>query len=144
MCDFGNCSERISNPIIVLKQKGIVCNIVNCSRLDCLKVEVDGCLDLRGVKCDYLVIKLLDNHALYIELKGQDVSHAFRQLKNSMEQIEANNSPYIDHPFYKRECYVIAHRCPMSSPEIQKEALKFKRDYKSSLTVKKSGFRIQI
>ena len=86
MYNFGDCSKEIAKRRVSLKEKRKVCYIVNSHLLKLLKIDVDGCLNLEGPRCDYLIIKPSENHGLYIEIKGRDIAHAFKQLKNSIKE----------------------------------------------------------
>lgn len=56
--------------------------------LVCL-ARIDGCLITEGLKCDYLLLKLNDEKAYFIELKGSDLLHAIDQLDRSIEVLKA-------------------------------------------------------
>jgi len=64
------------------KKKSIVFR--NKNQHKCSKVVVDGCAIKDGVKCDNLLVDMTNNNEYFVELKGEDVSHAICQLQRSV------------------------------------------------------------
>jgi hypothetical protein len=134
--DFGSCSEETKQKRIVCKEKGRTFTGLNKKGKPILKVEVDGCLKFEGNKCDWLLIDVCEDIAYFVELKGSEVKHALLQLKNTIKIISNPNNNYIKQEFKKKNAYIVIWRSPMHSAKIQKEKIKFRRDFKTILTVK--------
>ncbi len=97
------------------------------------KIKVDGCQITEGLKCDYLII--YKNYEYFVELKGHDLRHAFKQLIRTINLLGDNNC-------IERYSYVISSRSPLTSAEIQNYRIKFKRKYKSNLIVKNNNHEV--
>ncbi|MDJ0619425.1 MAG: hypothetical protein QNJ63_22220 [Calothrix sp. MO_192.B10] len=131
--DLDKCSEIINHKNISIKENKSKITFFNKNSIEVNKVQVDGCLNIPGVKCDWLII--IDKPKdypnvyieIYIELKGSDVKHAFKQIENTINNIS------IDKKDATKYCYVITTRCPLSSPEIQNKKKNFKKNYNAVL-----------
>lgn len=97
------------------------------------KIIVDGCQITEGIRCDFLVRH--KKREFFVELKGEDIKHAFDQLKNTIGIIGSNDC-------IERNCYIISSRSPLASAEIQNIRLQFIRKYKSQLIVKNNSFEV--
>lgn len=93
------------------------------------RIEVDGCLDMAGPKCDFLMICPAEVEH-FVELKGSDVKHAAGQLEATIRAISAVAKTTLKH------CFVVSTRCPLTSPEIQNLKKKFKNNFNATLTIK--------
>lgn len=107
----------------------------NPTRKKINKIIVDGCQITDGVKCDFLVT--YDNSENFIELKGEDIKHAFAQLIRTISLLGDKN-------YHNRNSYIISSRSPLTSAEIQNQRLKFKRNQNSNLIVKNGSLEIEI
>ncbi len=103
----------------------------NQHRSEVEKITVDNCQITSGVRCDYLIKH--EQKEYFIELKGEDIKHAFVQLTRSILQLGSNDCQV-------RKCFVISSRSPLTSAQIQNERVLFKRKYKSDLIVKNKNF----
>ena len=55
--DLDKCSEKISHKnILIEEKKSSIIVFINENSIELTKVQVDGCLDIQGVKCDWLLI----------------------------------------------------------------------------------------
>jgi hypothetical protein len=97
------------------------------------KIIVDGCQITEGVRCDFLVRH--KKREFFVELKGEDIQHAFDQLKNSINLLGSGDCK-------ERNCYVISSRSPLVSAEIQNIKLQFIRKFNSQLIVKNNNFEV--
>lgn len=60
----------------------------NDSLDDLTKYKIDGCLiNDDGSKCDYLLLNCTKEEALFIELKGSDLTKAVEQIERSIEML---------------------------------------------------------
>lgn len=58
-----------------------------------VKIQVDGCIDIRPVKCDWSLLLDKEGNApqyAFFELKGSDYCHALQQLENTIDWFKAN------------------------------------------------------
>lgn len=132
--DLDKCSEKISHKnILIEEKKSSKIVFINENSIELTKVQVDGCLDIQGVKCDWLLIINEPYIEIYIELKGSDVEHAFDQIENTIKIVSKNYKTVLKY------CYIITTRCPITSTQIQVRAKSFKKNYNAVLKVKKTG-----
>ena len=86
--DLDKCSETITHKNILLEEKKSSKIIFSNEKLiEVTKIQVDGCLNINGVKCDWLLIINEPYIEIYIELKGSDVEHAFTQIENTIKLV---------------------------------------------------------
>ena len=84
-------------------------------RLELWRIKVDGCIynkTLNDIKyCDYIFI-YKDIFACFVELKGKDISHAVKQLEDSIKNIPTDEQKYkyafivpskVDNPNYAKQ-----------------------------------------
>jgi len=131
------CSEVVKHKNITVKENQSKFIIVNEQGLEITKIQVDGCLEIEGVKCDWMFT--IDNPPIeiYVELKGSDVKHAFKQLENTIKVVSRSNTA-------KRFCYAITTRCPLTSTEIQNQQRAFKKNHNATLRVKNKSDSVNI
>lgn len=132
--DLDKCSEKISHKnILIEEKKSSKIIFTNENSIEVTKVQVDGCLDIQGVKCDWLLIINEPYIEIYIELKGSDVEHAFGQIENTIKIVSKNYKTVLKY------CYIITTRCPITSTQIQVKAKSFRSKYNAVLRIKKTG-----
>lgn len=132
--DLDKCSEKITHKNILIEEKRSSKIIFsNENLIEIAKIQVDGCLDIQGVKCDWLLIINEPYLEIYIELKGSDVEHAFTQIENTIKLVSQ------DYKNVRKYCYIITTRCPITSAQIQIKAKSFKSKYNAVLKIKKTG-----
>jgi len=129
MGNFGKCEQVVNDREIVLKENHSRLKFINASKADVRKIKVDDCLPIKGKKCDWLIITSGDVEH-FVELKGNDVNHAVKQLENTMKNIST------DYKKRKKHCFIACTRSPKTSTEIQCLKVLFKRKYNSNLYVK--------
>jgi len=93
------------------------------------KIQVDPCIGLPGLACDYLVRDWKQrNH--FVELKGKNVSHA-------LDQIEATIPELIDISKRNRiRCFVVCSGAPATTPAWQVRQKKFRTRWNAELKIK--------
>ncbi|WP_461641383.1 hypothetical protein [Labilibaculum euxinus] len=104
---------------------------INKNRDNVDKITVDDCQITSGLRCDYLVKHAKKEY--FVELKGEDIKHAFQQLARSISILGSDDCQL-------RKCFVISSRSPLASAQIQNVRLQFKRKYSSDLIVKNISF----
>lgn len=131
-----NCTKEVNDKRIVFEEKNSKLTLFNNRKLNCKKIKVDGCQIVDGLRCDWALFN--DELECYIELKGQDVKHAFKQLTETMKKLSAQpqKAPKLS--------FVICTRSPLATAEIQDMQLKFKRDYNSKLLVRSGDYEHSI
>ena len=70
----------------------------NPHRKECLKIQVDGCALKVGDKCDNLLKEGKadqEGPEYYVELKGEDVGHAMKQILQTIQTIHNDRSPVM-------------------------------------------------
>jgi hypothetical protein len=128
------CRTTSKNKIFKFKENRSELTLVNTDQVDSIHVVVDGCeITDNGMKCDYLHIA--KGIEIYIELKGQDLTRAIKQIERTMAILSANvqKQPKIS--------YIICTRSPLASTEIQTYDRMFRQKYNSKLIVKSSPFQ---
>jgi hypothetical protein len=136
MAAISGCEKGLRFPRIVLREHQSCFVIINPQRQKIRCITVDGCLNITGPKCDYLVI---DPSSVehFIELKGSDVRHAIQQLESSIRQLAGNLGQV-------RHSYIISTRSPLMSPRIQQIQLQFKKNLNSTLIIKSMCYELSI
>lgn len=130
-----DCIETLNSTRIVCKEHKRKITFINSLKVKVSKIKVDGCQIIEGKRCDYLITYKNNEH--FIELKGSDIRHAFKQLKRTIKIL--GNTKCIS-----RVSYIISSRSPCSSPEIQDFRVKFGKKYNSKLVVKNNSFEVEI
>lgn len=123
------CIETSKSSIINCKENKCSISFINRHRKKVKKIVVDDCAIRDGIRCDYLILSdTRIEH--FVELKGTDINHAFKQLKRSIELLsaDAKNSP--------KHSYVISIRVPLTTTSIQFQKAVFKKAYNSSLVIR--------
>lgn len=131
-----DCFEKTNNSKIVFEEKRSKITFNNTHRISLCRVKVDGCQITDGIRCDFLLVE--DEKEHYIELKGEDVTHAVDQIGQSILQLSVNPKNA------RKASYIISSRSPLSSPEIQILKAKFRRDFNSDLIIKNRILEVEI
>lgn len=128
---MGNCRLTSKNKIFTFKEQRSELVLKNTEQVESTKIHVDGCeINDQGLRCDYL--HLAKEIEFYIELKGQDLLHAMKQLERTIGILGAKNKTQ------KRVCYIICTRSPLASTEIQQYDRQFRAKFNSRLVIKSS------
>ena len=108
---------------------------------DTVVFQVDGCIITSGCKCDKLILSedLKDTekwNAHFIELKGHDVTHALKQLNETLDY-----KLFKDATISKRFARVIGSSYPSSAgnPAFEKLRNSFKKELNCELKTLKSN-----
>ncbi|GBF81501.1 hypothetical protein [Aphanothece sacrum] len=138
--NFDECSENINHKSILIQDKKGKSKfyLENKSQLMITKIIVDGCLNITGKKCDYLITIDHPLIEIYIELKGRRVDEAIKQIENTIQQVSKNK--YTGTKF----CYIVHTKCLLTTQEIQNYTKTFKKNYNATLRFKPSGFKEKI
>jgi len=126
-----NCRDTSTKKIFTFTEQRSKLILHNKDQVSSTCIKVDGCeINDNGVKCDYL--HLAKDLEIYIELKGQDLEHAMKQLARTIGLLGAKDKQQ------KRTCYIICTRSPLASTAIQQYDRQFRAKYNSRLVIKSS------
>jgi len=92
-------------------------------------IEVDNCMIKEGSRCDYLIVDSNDTE-YFIELKGNSILHACKQIEETIVKI-SNNKTRIKFAFVVATVFP-----PAINGSIQIMKSKFKNKYNSFLIIK--------
>ena len=123
------CVRVINDSQIKFEENGRKIIFQNPNRLDYKAVQVDGCAITTGIRCDKLLTSYDEHSECFVELKGNDIGHAIKQLETTITRI----GEYTDN----RHSYVICSKvAPALNTTVQKAKKTFKKEYHSELVVK--------
>lgn len=129
-----NCRTTSKNKIFKFEEQRSSLTLENIDQVLSTKIIVDGCeINDNDVKCDYL--HLAKGMEMYIELKGQDILHAMKQIERTMKLLSSN---------YQKQAkisYIICTRSPLTSTEIQNYDRQFRAKFNSKLIIRSSPYR---
>lgn len=124
-----------TDAFIVLEERKSKIIFLNPKRLLFYEVKVDGDLypktNTNIRRCDYLEWSNQRAEALYVELKGIDVSSAYEQLLSSVREISLEN-------IAKRTAIVVTPHIPKANLKFQKY-MKLCKKHGATLLVVNSG-----
>ena len=132
---MGNCRTTSSDSIFSFKDKKrkSELRLINTDKVESTTIHVDGCEITDGIRCDYL--HLAKDLEIFIELKGQDLQHAIKQIERTIDLLSS------DAKKLEKISYIICTRSPMTSTEIQNYNKQFKKKYNSRLIIKSSPYQ---
>lgn len=137
--NYQNCTVNTTNQKIVVKENKSTFCILNTNGNQIEKIQVDGCLlDNRVEKCDWLFFVPHSNQALYVELKGSDISKAGQQLESTIMATANRFENCI------KNCYVTTSKVPKYGSPVQKLQIMLKRKYGATLKVKNNILEVSI
>ncbi len=126
-----NNTEKINyrkRKHIVLEENKCKYIGINKSLKEFYTYKVDGDLIPSNTKlerCDFLLICTSDNKTYFIELKGKDISKAFKQIIATLENKDITSE--LENPKYYAR--IVLKRCPPNI-ENQKDIRKYKKALK--------------
>jgi hypothetical protein len=138
--DFKRCSDKRKDLQIVVEENGRKFRIINAGRENINTVRVDSCLiDDKRQRCDFLFeIGKSCYCVVYLELKGSDVEHAFKQLVATMGYLSTR------HRVSTKICHIVASRVPRAGPKVQTLQLNMARKHRALLYVGTHEVKINI
>lgn len=120
----GSCSSTKDSSIKFEERKSKI-TFDNKSNKTCLKIDVDGGVvpsAEKTLRCDKLLVEKSKPLFCFIELKGNDIEHAIKQLESSLKDARLNPSCS-----QQKLAFVVGkNHSPISSPLIQKRIKSFK------------------
>ncbi|UPL48160.1 hypothetical protein [Hymenobacter sublimis] len=124
-------AEACISHSTVAKEKNKTFRIECNNKLKVFKIHIDGCF-IKGkqIRCDYAFIIPENNTYFFVELKSEDIEHAFNQIIetinhfNKIQRLDKNNI----------EGYIISSSVPTSANlKFQELIIKFKKFHGKSL-----------
>jgi len=139
--DFNSCSETSNNKIIQGKQNSKSIRLINPTQKRIHKITIDGCVvnDQKTKRCD-LLFEIDDDEpqAIYVELKGKNITDAVEQLKSTLSMLSNK------HKKHKKSCYVICSYVPKGAPLINTLKACFKKKFNADFFVRENIFEINV
>ncbi len=133
--NYQQCTTKIktTQKKIVLREKKNLSQfiLVNDCQKEIYKTQVDGCLNIEGKKCDFLLI-IKENSLyleIYVELKGNKVDYAIKQLEATIKKLAESNH-------IKKYCFIVATKVPRTTQDLENAKRRFKKQYNAILQVK--------
>lgn len=121
------CVNKVKDSNVKVEENGRKFILSNPQRKEVLKIKIDNCVikDTNSNKCDFLIIDPDKNNSYFVELKGQNIKHALKQLEDTIQKIEDTSNGYIKAKFSKKFAFAVLSQCPLPSTEIQNFKNKF-------------------
>ena len=116
------CAQCTTDSNIKFEERKKKIVFHNPHHKECLKIQVDGCAIKVGDKCDNLLKEgKADQQGseYYVELKGEDVGHAMKQIIKTIQTIHNDSSPVM--------AFII---CTNVSPKLSTEVQRFRKQMK--------------
>lgn len=128
------CRRTSNQKIFVYEEKKSKLTLENKDQVDSVSIIVDGCeINDSTIRCDFFHIA--KETEFYIELKGQDIEHAVKQIISTIKRLSSNERTQ------RKKSYIICTRSPLSSSKIQNYKYLFRKNYNSDFVVKSSPFK---
>ena len=123
-CSIFKCCKIRTDSKIVLKEKQSSFVLINQDKKVVSEIAFDGCSEYSysGKRCDFILyLKDLAKPSLvFIELKGNNLLKAIRQIEESIEYSNLFASE-------KKYAYSITSKSPISSSDIQNEKMRLRK-----------------
>ncbi len=137
-----NCVTSLNGSYVKCEERGKKIIFCNTDHLMFHKIKVDGCaVDSDDEKCDCLILvnsqRRNDYDQHFIELKGNKIDKAIRQLKSCFEKFSKYN-------FNRRFAYVVSSYVPKSSTKIQQYKMNFWKKFRAELYIKNREIHINV
>jgi len=126
------CITTVTDKILVFSENKSEFRIINSTQRKIEKHHVDNYdypIEKESLKCDWLAVDIEGKKEIYIELKGNKIPDAVKQLCSSVDILTKDKKS-------KKLGYVIGTRSPLNSAEIQIESKKVLQSHKLVLRVK--------
>lgn len=114
------CTERHSKKRFVVEENRSRVVFENANRHDVDQIEVDDCVIVDGLRCDWLINVDTTQQSIFVELKGSNVPHAVEQLTHAHDQLREIRKPNVT-------WIVSSQRCPLTSTEVQSLTIKLRK-----------------
>lgn len=131
MKSFPACEEHRRDAKIVLQENKSKISFLNPDKETILIIKVDGCVvsDNKTLRCDYALVPS-DKVEIYVELKGNDILHAVKQIESTIELLSEDSQKT------KKLCFVVSTRVPKQTTSIQQLQTRFRRKFNASFRIK--------
>jgi len=125
---FGEHGCYREDKRIVCQEKGMKFILNNPQQKKVLQVRPEQ-LGLAGKQCDYLLIPVEVNHAMFIELKktGDNIAKALEQLQHSIKVINDPQNGFVTKAFAKKSAFAILKSWPKANTNKQRYKEAFRK-----------------
>jgi len=127
-----SCITTVADKILVFSENKSEFRIINKNQRKIEKHHVDNDdypIEKKSLKCDWLAVDVETKKEVYIELKGNKIPDAVKQLCSSVDILTKDKKS-------KKLGYVICTRSPLDSTEIHTEMKKVLKSHQLLLVVK--------
>ena len=139
--DGRECSSFVRQTKIALSGKRTTkLYLSNPEEREVEKIEVDGCAITDGLRCDWLVLinDREPHEEIYVELKSSKVYHAVEQLEATINKLSANRTRLA------KRCFVVFIRSPMTGTDVQKNKVKFQKNFNAVFRLVRDGAEVPL
>ncbi len=144
---ISGCNTLSNNKLIPVEENRRKFILNNTSRFYINKVLVDNCYITSGLCSDYL-FEIFDTslpipvsspkYVYYVELKGCNIEHAFKQLETVVISCKGI------HSLSEKTCYIVASKVPKAGPGSQVLKKKFFRKHQILLDISTNITKVTI
>lgn len=129
-----NTCVKVTSVSKIKVEENKRCVIINNPNNEKFTVtEIDGCLILNSIACDWLISNKSIGDVL-IELKGCDVDHAVEQIMSTAEYIDSNKISAG-----KKAGLIICSKYPRIDTKVQRYKAAFAKKYRAPLHIVNNG-----
>jgi hypothetical protein len=139
--DGRECSSFVRDTKIALSGKRTTkLYLLNPQEREVEKIEVDGCAITDGLRCDWLVLinDRQPHEEIYVELKSSKVYHAVEQLEATINRLSADCARLA------KRCFVVFSRNPMTGTDVQKNKVRFRKNFNAVFRLVRNGTEIPL
>ena len=130
------CRKKSKQKLFVFSENKSKLTLINKDEVLSERIEVDGCeINDNSLRCDYLL--LAKGFEFYIELKGQNISHAILQIQSTILRLSKNTN------LKNKISFIICTRVPLTTTKIQSLQYDMKNKFNANLYVRSSPFEFE-
>ena len=118
---------------ISVKEKGKKYTLTLNPKKECVAYQIDGVILKDGNRCDKLIVARYADHteaAVFVELKGRNISHAIDQLEATLKQ-----DIFKHRNVAKRKASIVGQSIPRNTGNsvVEKAKIRFNKTYNCQL-----------
>lgn len=118
---------------ISVKEKGKKYTLTLNPKKECVAYQIDGVILKDGNRCDKLIVARYADHteaAVFVELKGRNISHAIDQLEATLKQ-----NVFKHRNVAKRKACIVGQSIPRNTGNsvVEKAKIRFNKTYNCQL-----------
>jgi hypothetical protein len=127
------CIQNHGGQFLVCEEMGRLIRFRKPAKRYAQKIRVDGCVITGKSACDYLVFDWVERKH-FVELKGKDVDHAFKQLASTIPFFSKMGS---NDPIW---CFIICSESPRTTTKVQAQKEQFAEKFRAHLVVRTNQY----